>query len=200
MMRWQNAWLWLGSLTTGYALAAPVSVSVTTPSGAPLTGAVVFLESAQAAQAAKPLVNAQMAQQNKTFVPDVLVVTRGTAVSFPNNDTVRHHVYSFSPTKKFELKLYTGTPANPVVFDRTGIAVLGCNIHDHMVAWVVVVDTPYFGTTGATGQVSIDAPVGKYSLRTWHPRLPVGQEATVTALEVGTAGARSSVQLGPLQP
>lgn len=200
MMRWQNAWLWLGSLTTGYALAAPVSVSVTTPSGAPLTGAVVFLESAQAAQAAKPLVNAQMAQQNKTFVPDVLVVTRGTAVSFPNNDTVRHHVYSFSPTKKFELKLYTGTPANPVVFDRTGIAVLGCNIHDHMVAWVVVVDTPYFGTTGATGQVSIDAPVGKYSLRTWHPRLPVGQEAAVTALEVGTAGARSSVQLGPLQP
>ena len=97
-----------------------------------------------------------MSQQGKAFVPDVLVVTRGTSVHFPNRDSVRHHVYSFSPIKKFELKLYTGTPANPVVFDKSGVAVLGCNIHDHMVGWVLVLDTPYFGTSAAPGVVRLD--------------------------------------------
>ena len=85
-----------------------------------------------------------MAQQGKQFLPDVLVVPVGTSVHFPNRDSVRHHVYSFSPAKKFELKLYTGTPANPVVFDRAGVVTLGCNIHDRMVGWIVVVDTPYY--------------------------------------------------------
>lgn len=193
-------WGLAASLGSGLAVAAPVTVSVTQANGAPLAGAVVFLESAQAAQAAKPLSNAEMAQEKKEFAPGVLVVTRGTSVTFPNRDTVRHHVYSFSPAKKFELKLYTGTPANPVEFDRTGIAVLGCNIHDHMVGWVVVVDTPYFGTAAANGQVALDAPPGKYTLRTWHPRLPVGQEAAIQALDVVAAGARATVKLGPLQP
>lgn len=190
----------LAACVNGVALAAPVTVTVTQPNGAPLADAVVFLESAQAAQASKPLPNAEMAQEKREFAPGVLVVTRGTSVVFPNRDTVRHHVYSFSPTKKFELKLYTGTPANPVTFDRTGIAVLGCNIHDNMVGWVVVVETPYFGTSAANGQVTLDAPAGKYTLRTWHPRLPVGQEAAIQALDVTAAGAKSTVKLGPLQP
>lgn len=182
------------------ALAAPITVTVTQSNGTPLEGAVVFLESAEAAQASKPLPNAEMAQEKKEFAPGVLVVTRGTSVIFPNRDTVRHHVYSFSPAKKFELKLYTGTPANPVMFDRTGIAVLGCNIHDNMVGWVVVVETPYFGKSTGNGQVILDAPPGKYTLRTWHSRLPVGQDATIQALDVAAAGARSAVKLGPLQP
>jgi plastocyanin len=195
-----GAWWLVASVGGGLAAAAPVGVTVTQPNGAPLAGAVVFLESAQAAQAAKPLPNAEMAQEKKEFAPGVLVVTRGTSVTFPNRDTVRHHVYSFSPAKKFELKLYTGTPANPVEFDRTGIAVLGCNIHDNMVGWVVVVDTPYHGIAGANGQVVLDAPPGKYTLRTWHPRLPVGQEAAIQALDVVAVGAKASVKLGPLQP
>lgn len=192
--------VWAVLFCSGWAVAAPVTVTVTQPNGQPLGGAVVFLESAQAAQAAKPLTNAEMAQEKKEFAPNVLVVTRGTSVTFPNRDTVRHHVYSFSPTKKFELKLYTGTPANPVEFDRTGIAVLGCNIHDHMVGWVVVVDTPYFGASAANGQVALDAPPGKYTLRTWHPRLPVGQEASIQALDIVATGGRATVKLGPLQP
>ncbi len=192
---------WLAVLLgSGWAVAAPVTVTVTQPNGSPLAGAVVFLESALAAQASKPLSNAEMAQEKKAFVPTVLVVTRGTFVTFPNRDTVRHHVYSFSAAKKFELKLYTGTPANPVEFDRTGVAVLGCNIHDHMVSWVVVVDTPYFGTAAANGQVTLDAPPGKYTLRAWHPRLPVGQDAAIQAVDVAPPGAKAAVKLGPLQP
>ena len=180
--------------------AAPVVVQVQATGGMPLAGAVVFLDSPQAAQAAKPLQAAEMAQEQKAFVPSVLVVTRGTSVAFPNRDTVRHHVYSFSPAKKFELKLYTGTPANPVVFDRSGVAVLGCNIHDHMVAWVLVLDTPYFATAPASGQVTLDVPPGKYTLRTWHALLPVGTEAASQPLDVPPAGAKATVRLGGLQP
>ncbi len=193
-------WWPLGLAWVAAAQAAPVVVSALGTAGDPLAGAVVFLDSPQAAQLAKPLAAAEMAQEKKAFVPDVLVVTRGTSVTFPNRDTVRHHVYSFSPAKKFELKLYTGTPANPVVFDRSGVAVLGCNIHDHMVAWVVVVDTPYFATTPASGQVTLDVPPGKYTLRAWHARLPVGAEAISQPLEVGPSGVKTTVRLWPLQP
>jgi hypothetical protein len=108
----------------------------------------------------------------------VMVVTKGTAVSFPNLDTVRHHVYSFSPVKRFEIKLYVGTPSNPVVFDQPGVAVLGCNIHDDMAAWMVVVDTPYHAMTGSDGTARLpDVPAGSYRLRAWSNRSPVGAPA-----------------------
>ncbi len=85
---------------------------------------------------------AELGQRNKRFAPYVLPVQTGTAVSFPNFDTVRHHAYSFSPIRTFEIKPYVGTPVAPVVFDKPGTAVLGCNIHDRMAAYVHVVDTP----------------------------------------------------------
>jgi hypothetical protein len=115
----------------------------------------------------------------------VTVVTAGTSVAFPNRDTVRHHVYSFSPIKTFELKLYAGTPANPVVFDKPGIAVLGCNIHDQMAAWIVVVETPYYGRSAQAGVVIMNnVPSGSYHLRVWHPGLAVGAPAADQALAV----------------
>jgi len=129
-------------------------------------------------------------------VPRVTVVTAGTELRFPNRDKVRHHVYSFSPSKTFELKLYAGTPANPVLFDKPGIAVLGCNIHDSMVAWVVVVETPYFGQADAKGLVHLDnVPPGSYRLRSWHPALPPGAPALDEALVVTAAGTQASVKL-----
>ena len=133
--------------------AAPVEVRVADAAGRPLAGAVVFLESREAREQVRPMTGAEIAQADKQFVPAVSVVTVGTAVNFPNRDTVRHHVYSFSPAKRFEIKLYVGTPAQPVVFDQPGIAVLGCNIHDHMAAWVVIVDTPWHGRSDADGRV-----------------------------------------------
>lgn len=196
---------WLGGLLAGAlagtALAANVQVTVQDTSGKPLADAVVFLESREARALAKPLENTEIAQRAKRFEPEVTVVTAGTAVTFPNRDTVRHHVYSFSPVKKFELKLYIGTPANPVVFDKPGIAVLGCNIHDQMAAWVVVVETPYFGRSAAGGRVVLaDVPAGSYRLRVWHPGLAVGAPAADQALTVGAADQATVFKLSGVAP
>jgi len=170
--------------------AGPVQVTVLDHSGQAAADAVVFLESPAAQAAAKPLKQVEISQQNKTFVPAVTVVTTGTSVHFPNRDTVRHHVYSFSPVKVFEIKLYVGTPASPVVFDKPGIAVLGCNIHDHMLAWTVVVQTPWFAKTGSNGVAQLpQVPPGAYRLRVWHPALPVGDAALDQALSVADRGA-----------
>ena len=99
-------------------------------------------------------------------------VRTGTAVSFPNNDDIRHHVYSFSEAKKFELPLYKGVPAEPVVFDQAGTVVLGCNIHDWMLAYVYVVDTPWRLVTDEKGAgVLDDLPAGRYRVDVLHPRL-----------------------------
>lgn len=180
--------------------AAAVSIEVRDEGDRPLAGAVVFLESAQARRQVRPLAQAEMGQAGKQFVPQVLVVPVGTAVDFPNRDTVRHHVYSFSPAKKFELKLYIGTPANPVVFDRSGIAVLGCNIHDQMVGWIVVVETPYYAMSDAQGRAVIDAPPGSYRLRSWHPGLPVGAAALDQAMELGPAIQSVRLRLSGVRP
>lgn len=178
------------------AHAADAHVQVLEASGKPLAGAVVFLESRETKQLAKPLRGAEIAQVNKQFSPNVLVVTTGTAVAFPNRDTVRHHVYSFSPIKPFELKLYTGTDASPVNFDRPGIAVLGCNIHDAMAAWVVVVDTPFFGRTTINGASTIvNVPPGSYRLKTWHPSMPIGAIPSEQDWVMGHADSSVTVQL-----
>ena len=143
------------------AHAGTVDVQVTDAAGKPLAGAAVFLESKEARAASKPGPAVDVVQINRQFQPMVTVVPVGTAVNFPNRDTVRHHVYSFSPVKKFEIKLYVGTPAAPVVFDNPGIAVLGCNIHDTMAAWMVVVETPHHGLTGADGRAQPASGAGR---------------------------------------
>ncbi|MDR6982028.1 plastocyanin [Rheinheimera pacifica] len=154
------------------ALAAKLEVQVQNSSGQPMAGAVVFLESAAASAAVKPAATAQIIQRDTTFIPEVLVIPRGSAVTFPNKDTVRHHVYSFSAIKPFELKLYVGTPTEPVVFEQSGVAALGCNIHDQMIAWVVVLDTPYYSHSNDDGLAVLSSiPPGDYTLRVWHKTL-----------------------------
>ncbi len=157
------------------ANAASVNITALDANGLPLTGAVVFLESEELSGKTLPLGNVQVAQQGKTFIPQLQVVTLGTAVEFPNRDTVRHHVYSFSEPKPFELKLYIGKPKAPVVFDKPGIVELGCNIHDHMIAWVLVVDTPLYQQSDEQGRVAFtELPSGNYQVRVWHKDLPFG--------------------------
>lgn len=127
-----------------------------------------------------------MDQIDKEFVPLVVPVQVGAAVSFPNKDNIRHHVYSFSPAKRFELKLYSGVPAKPVVFDRPGPVTLGCNIHDWMVGYIYVVDTPWFGKTSADGVASFELPAGDYVVKVWHPWMkaePAAQHASVTGAQ-----------------
>jgi plastocyanin len=178
------------------ACGATVTVSIQGLDGLPLADSAVFLESDAARAAVKPATGVEIAQANKQFTERVTVVPIGTAVMFPNRDKVRHHVYSYSPVKTFELKLYAGTPSNPVVFDKSGIAVLGCNIHDRMIAWVVVVRTPYYGLSGAPGVVRLDnVPPGSYRLRSWNPALPVGAPALDQPLLVPAEGVATTVKL-----
>ncbi len=103
----------------------------------------------------------------------MLVVQTGSRVRFPNDDDVNHHVYSFSSPKSFELQLYKGSPHAPLDFGRPGLVVLGCNIHDDMLGYILVVDTPWFAKTGADGVARVeDLPDAEpLSVRAWTPRL-----------------------------
>ncbi len=161
----------LGLSTAAAAQAAGWTLSVQNASGQPLGDVAMAVEvKGQTGRAGAGSV-AQMEQRQRQFQPFVLVVQTGTAVNFPNFDTVRHHVYSFSAAKKFDLKLYTGTPTDPVLFDKPGVATLGCNIHDEMSAHIVIVDTPFFGKSNAQGQLRLELPPGEHVLKVWHPRL-----------------------------
>lgn len=129
-------------------------------------------------------------QINLEFVPHVKPILVGSPVSFPNKDDVRHHVYSFSPAKRFELPLYAGTPAEPVVFDRPGIVTVGCNIHDWMIGYIYVAETPYLARTGADGRARLDSlPAGRYVVRIWHPRMEMSEDVTSRPVSVERAGA-----------
>jgi plastocyanin len=145
-----------------------LNVTVKDDKGNPVPDAAVYAMP-KVKLAPTPPRGAAIEQKDKTFIPLVTVVQVGTPVSFPNHDVVRHHVYSFSPPKPFEIKLYVGTPVAPIIFDKPGEVVLGCNIHDHMLAYVYVVDTPYFAKTDASGAATIDElPAGDYDLQLWH--------------------------------
>jgi plastocyanin len=156
-----------------------VEATVADEKGKPIEDAVVSLVPLGAPWALPPGTGAVMDQHDKEFVPYVLPVYIGTRVNFPNRDNIRHHVYSFSSPKKFELPLYIGTPATPVVFDKPGAVALGCNIHDWMLAYVYVLTTPHFAKTAADGKARLDglAP-GNYEARVWHPRLRGDTEKT----------------------
>ena len=178
------------------ATAATVTASVTDKAGRPLPGAVVMLEPIGAKLAVKPMTGIEISQKKKTFIPDVTVVTVGTPVTFPNLDTVRHHVYSFSPAKTFELKLYAGTPSAPVVFDKAGIAVIGCNIHDQMMAWVVVVDTPYYARSGADGSARLEGvAAGSYRMRAWQAGLAADAQLPSVAVDVAAGEVAAPIRL-----
>ncbi len=190
-------------MTGGGAFAASVTVQANDGAGKPVKGAIVFLDSPSAKQAVRPLEGIEVAQEKRQFVPDVIAITVGTDVRFPNHDAVRHQVYSFSPAKKFELKLYKGTPSSPVNFDEPGVVVLGCNIHDQMVGWILVLETPYFGMTSALGSVTlVNVPAGNYRLRTWHSGLAVGAPALDQPLTVsaGELPGKAAVTLTGLAP
>ena len=165
--------------------AATLTIRVQDGRGAGMTDAVVYAvpEGRELPLAQKTAV---MDQRNRSFVPHVLPVQVGTLVSFPNSDDVRHHVYSFSPARTFQLPLYKGTPAAPLLFDRAGVVTLGCNIHDQMSAFIFVVDTPYFAKT-VNGSATIDGvEAGRYTVHVWYPDMrdePQPRTVTVTGRE-----------------
>lgn len=152
------------------ALSAQLSLSVTTSEGRAVENAVAALVPSHAVDySAVP--SAIMDQHENMFVPGVLAIRVNTQVRFPNSDDIRHHVYSFSPAKKFELRLYHGMTAEPILFDKPGTVVLGCNIHDSMVAYIYVVETEFFAVSDGQGEITINAPAGKYQLQIYHPQM-----------------------------
>jgi plastocyanin len=156
---------------SGWARGAAFEVLVTDADGVPLPDAAVYLQPTGDARDG-PMPTAQaMDQVNKQFAPHMLVVQQGAEVRFPNSDSIKHHVYSFSSTKTFELKLYSQQSETPVLFDRTGVVELGCNIHDWMLGYIYVVDTPYFAKSSSDGSALIEAPMGEYTISVWHPRM-----------------------------
>ena len=180
----------------GNLLAGSLEVVVKDDKGAPGSDAVAY---AVGAASAAPKKHAVVDQRDKQFIPYVTAVQVGTAVSFPNSDNIRHHVYSFSPAKKFELPLYSGVPAEPVVFDKVGFVTLGCNIHDWMIAYVAVLPTPYFQVTRQDGRAVLkDLPAGQYTVQVWHPALKGQPEAFAQRVDVG-GGTKSLVFIVPLK-
>ena len=153
------------------ALARPFTVAVSDRDGAPLAGVAIYFEAVDSAvMPAGPAAAVSMDQVNLEFVPRLLVIQRGAEVNFPNSDTVSHHVYSFSAPKAFALPLYKGEEHSPVRFEQPGVVILGCNIHDRMVGYILVADTPYFAISDATGQAVVDGlPPGDYRLAAWSP-------------------------------
>lgn len=166
------------------AKASDLLVEVTDTNGQPLIDAVVYLEGQKVNQSATADL-VEITQKGKKFHPLVTAVQVGSKINFPNKDSVRHHVYSFSPAKKFELKLYSGVPATPVLFDKAGTAVLGCNIHDTMLAYVHVVDSAYFEKTDNAGLAKLEGVAeGKYQLKVWHYALKNENESYIQAISL----------------
>jgi plastocyanin len=182
------------------ALAATIEVRATAVDGSPLADAVV---------AAYPLDGAalpekspgRMDQKDRRFTPQVLAVQRGSDVVFPNSDTVSHHVYSFSPANRFEIFLARGDAPKSVHFDRPGIVTLGCNLHDWMLGYVAVVDTPYFAVSGADGEVTLEElPPGAYRVEVWHPRATDERGALERRAELATTDATELWELRLARP
>lgn len=187
----------LGLWISASAAAGTVDIVVRGANGQPLIDAVVMIDSPGRKDAASRFPGPyKMMQKDIQFSPRMLIVPVGASVAFPNMDKVRHHVYSFSTINRFELKLYGREENRTVAFPKAGVAALGCNIHDAMSAFIVVVDTPFAAKTDATGRVSIPGvPAGRATLRVWHAniRAPGQQSSQPLAIQAGPIAQTVSV-------
>jgi plastocyanin len=154
-----------------FAQSKQISVSVLTEQNLVVGNVVVYLTPKIITQNNMPNKIEIMDQVNTQFLPHILAIQKDTQVRFPNSDSIKHHVYSFSQAKTFELQLYKELNADPLFFSKLGSVELGCNIHDWMLGYIFVVDTPYFGKTDIKGNLILELPDGEYQLDVWHPRI-----------------------------
>jgi plastocyanin len=177
---WLSAWAFP-------AAAAPLQVRVLDVDGEPVPDVAVFVEQQGTGRQSSAPKAAVMDQRNRRFVPHILVVQQGAEVEFPNSDVIAHHVYSFSKPNNFALPLYKGTPPEPVRFDHAGIVTLGCNIHDSMLAYVVVVDTDRFGKTDDSGlvEIDVDEDATAWTVYAWSPRIRDSRDPLVMQVDAG---------------
>lgn len=157
--------------TSFLAQSQSLTVSVLTNLNDRAANVVVYLTPQNPKHVVSSNKIAVMDQLNTQFSPHILAIQKDSEVRFPNSDSIKHHVYSFSQAKTFELQLYKELNANPLLFSKLGSVELGCNIHDWMLGYIFVVDTPYFGKTDSKGNLTIDLPDGEYQVDVWHPRI-----------------------------
>ena len=170
------------------ARAASLQAQVKDAAGRPLADTVVFAISGANIDIRPGKAPVAVEQIDREFVPYVTVIQVGTTVTFPNRDPILHHVYSFSPAKQFEIKLYTGKSPTEIVFDKPGVVTLGCNIHDWMIGYIAVVPTPFFAKTDANGVARLrDMPVGAYDVHAWHPHQKAALAADRVTLDSPSA-------------
>jgi len=166
------------ALASPALLAASLEAQVKDAAGKPLVDAVVYAIPGAPHDTRPGKIPVAIEQIDREFVPYVTVVQTNTLVTFPNRDPILHHVYSFSAAKPFEIKLYTGKSPTEVLFDKPGAVTLGCNIHDWMIGYILVVPTPHFAKSDAHGVARLrDLPAGTYDVHAWHPH----QRAAVAA-------------------
>ena len=181
------------------AVAASVVATVLDETGRPLADAVVTIVArAGTVVPADPnrLARAEVDQKNETFVPSVVPLRPGGQVVFHNSDSIRHHVYSFSPLHPFEMVQAAGEMSSPMLFDKPGVVAIGCNIHDQMAAYVYVTEAPFAAATDSAGKAVIaDVPVGNFVATFWHPRLRAGTVPPERAFEIGASDSSFSVTL-----
>jgi plastocyanin len=182
--------------------AAPLTVRVVDASGRPVRDAVVTLyPSGNAARAPKAGGRYVVSQQNMQFHPFLTIVPVGADVSFPNLDNTKHHVYSFSPAKRFELKLFAKDQSRTVHFDKPGAVALGCNIHDQMSAFIVVTDSAWTARTNVQGMVAFnDAPNAPGRLTVWAAYLRAPGGTLQQPVAAGQRTASFTVRLRPPPP
>ena len=174
--------------------AAALTVQVATAAGKPAPDAVVMLRAVgRPTPAARIETGYAISQKNIRFNPFVSIVAVGSDVTFPNLDTTRHHVYSFSPTKRFELKLYAKDQTRAVHFDKPGIVALGCNIHDSMSAFIFVTDSLWTAPANARGIATLNPPPGTYVMTVWHPYLRAPANQVQRQIEIGSGDRRETV-------
>ncbi len=176
--------------------AAPLAVRVVDSSGRPVRDAVVTLYPAGTARTPRPAGRYVVSQQSLQFHPFLSIVPVGADVSFPNLDPTKHHVYSFSAAKRFELKLFARDQSRTVHFDKAGVVALGCNIHDQMSAFIVVTDSAWTARTNAQGVASFgDVPNAATRITVFHPFLRAPGSVVQQSLAANQRNARFAVRL-----
>ena len=183
------------------AAATDFTALVTDQDGKPVPNAVVSLltDGTMPAPSTRLASEKTIDQRNETFIPLVTIVPKGGHIAFANNDQTTHQVYSFSKVKQFEMTLNRGQTSS-VAFENAGIAALGCNIHDKMIAYAYVADSPWTALTGEDGRITIQGvPAGNYRVQVWHPKFQPGRPLPSVALALSGDATRweGSVKLLP---
>ena len=166
--------------------AGTIEVTITYADGSAVPNAVAYAVPSRPIPVTR--VVAAMDQRDRAFVPHVLPVRVGTWIEFPNSDNVLHQVYSLSPAKRFQSPLYVGKPARPIQFEKAGVVAVGCNVHEQMSGFIVVVPTPYFGTA-VNGRLTMNSlGADDYTVHVWYEGMGKEPEPRVVTLAAdGTA-------------